>query len=47
MGRGRTLPPPFLSLDDYVVDFDEPDDPDHPYNWKFPVKYAGFSPPLF
>jgi hypothetical protein len=44
MGRGRAIPPPFPSSDDYIVDFDGPDDPDHPYNWKFSVKYAHVSP---
>lgn len=47
MGRGRAFPSPLLNLDDYIVDFDGPDDPDHPYNWKFSVKYAGFSPSQF
>lgn len=47
MGRSRAVPPPLLSSDDYIVDFDGPDDPDHPYNWKFSVKYAGFSLPRF
>lgn len=42
MGRGRAILPPLLSSDDYIVDFDGPDDPDHPYNWKFSVKYADF-----
>jgi DHA1 family multidrug resistance protein-like MFS transporter len=42
MGRGRPLPGPLPDLEDYVVDFDGVEDPSHPYNWPFPIKYADF-----
>jgi len=38
-GVGKTYPPPPPNLESYVVDFDGPDDPTHPYNWKFSTKY--------
>lgn len=40
MGRGRQLPRQALNDDDYLVDFDGPEDPRHPFNWKFTTKYA-------
>lgn len=33
MGGGRDYPPPMPDRDQYVVTFDGPDDPTHPYNW--------------
>jgi DHA1 family multidrug resistance protein-like MFS transporter len=40
MGQGRLLPAPLPDLENYVVDFDGDDDPSHPYNWPFAVKYT-------
>ncbi|KAJ5678215.1 uncharacterized protein N7477_003848 [Penicillium maclennaniae] len=34
IGNGRALPPQLPHPSDYVVDFDGPEDPTHPYNWK-------------
>lgn len=33
-GGGKSYPPPLPEKDDYVVEFDGPDDPLHPQNWK-------------
>ncbi|GLA89464.1 hypothetical protein AtubIFM56815_003943 [Aspergillus tubingensis] len=33
MGQGKDFPPPLPNREDYVVDFDGPDDPQHPLNW--------------
>lgn len=38
MGRGRAMPPRLLNRADYLVDFDGPDDPIHPFNWPFSTK---------
>ncbi|KAK9239227.1 major facilitator superfamily domain-containing protein [Lipomyces kononenkoae] len=38
MGAGKAFPPPLPNPEDYVVDFDGVDDPEHPYNWKLSVK---------
>ncbi|KAL2832499.1 bicyclomycin resistance protein [Aspergillus cavernicola] len=38
MGAGKTLPPPLPDSNDYVVEFNGPNDPTHPLNWRFPVK---------
>ncbi|KAE8160756.1 major facilitator superfamily domain-containing protein [Aspergillus tamarii] len=38
MGEGKVLPPLLPDEDDYIVTFDGPDDPQHPFNWSFPVK---------
>lgn len=46
MGMGKPFPPKLPESEDYVVDFDGLDDPAHPYNWKFSVKYV-VSPSLF
>ncbi|KAI5286267.1 hypothetical protein KEM54_006920 [Ascosphaera aggregata] len=32
-GRGKPYPPPLPSSDEYVVEFDGPNDPLHPQNW--------------
>lgn len=40
MGMGRPLPPLPGNPEDYTVEFDGPDDPEHPYNWKRSNKYA-------
>ncbi|KAJ6144424.1 hypothetical protein N7470_008319 [Penicillium chermesinum] len=34
LGQGRPFPPPLPDAQDYIVDFDGPDDPKHPYNWR-------------
>lgn len=39
-GAGRDYPPPLPAKEDYVVEFDGPDDPLHPQNWSFKKKYA-------
>lgn len=33
MGMGKSLPPVLPEPDIYTVEFDEADDPLHPYNW--------------
>ncbi|KAJ6102166.1 hypothetical protein N7486_004593 [Penicillium sp. IBT 16267x] len=38
LGLGKTYPPPPPNLETYVVDFDGPEDPTHPYNWKLSAK---------
>ncbi|RAL08459.1 MFS transporter [Aspergillus homomorphus CBS 101889] len=38
MGAGKPFPPPLPDPADYVVEFDGPDDPNHPFNWSFAVK---------
>ena len=35
-GAGKPYPPPLPSQEEYVVEFDGPDDPLHPQNW--PIK---------
>lgn len=40
MGQGKAFPPPLPNREDYVVDFDGPDDPQHPLNWPLFTKYA-------
>ena len=32
-GAGKPFPPPLPAMEDYVVEFDGPDDPLHPQNW--------------
>jgi DHA1 family multidrug resistance protein-like MFS transporter len=32
-GAGKPYPPPLPEQDEYVVEFDGPDDPLHPMNW--------------
>jgi MFS transporter, DHA1 family, multidrug resistance protein len=32
-GAGKPYPPPLPGIDEYVVEFDGPDDPLHPMNW--------------
>lgn len=34
MGMGKSLPPVLPEPDIYTVEFDEADDPLHPYNWR-------------
>lgn len=46
MGLGRSFPAPLPNPEDYIVEFDGPDDPKHPYNWKFSVKYVDFDKTL-
>lgn len=38
MGMGKPLPPELPDPDLYTVDFDEADDPLHPYNWRRSAK---------
>lgn len=40
LGMGRSLPPPLPDAQEYLVDFDGLDDPEHPYNWKSSRKYV-------
>jgi len=40
MGAGKPIPPPLPDSKEYIVEFDGPDDPVHPLNWSFTVKYA-------
>lgn len=42
IGRDRSFPPKIPNSEDYVVDFDGINDPAHPYNWRFSVKYIVF-----
>jgi len=39
LGNGRRLPSPLVE-EDYVVDFDGPDDPRNPQNWSTWKKYG-------
>ncbi len=38
MGLGKPYPPPLPDRDEYVVEFDGPDDPIHAQNWPFKKK---------
>ncbi|KZF18832.1 putative bicyclomycin resistance protein [Xylona heveae TC161] len=38
MGDGKPFPPALPDPEDYVVEFDGSDDPEHPHNWSLPVK---------
>ncbi|KAF4156826.1 hypothetical protein CNMCM6069_006348 [Aspergillus lentulus] len=38
IGAGKPFPPPLIDSDNYVVEFDGPDDPEHPYNWSYFLK---------
>ncbi|KAJ5219108.1 uncharacterized protein N7498_001207 [Penicillium cinerascens] len=38
IGNGRPIPPPLPHPADYVVEFDGPGDPKHPFNWKLSAK---------
>lgn len=42
MGAGKPIPPALPDATEYVVEFDGPDDPAHPLNWSFLVKYVLF-----
>lgn len=39
MGAGKPFPPQLPDPEDYVVEFDGPEDPTHPYNWNLMVKF--------
>lgn len=39
-GNGREYPPPLPGIEEYVVEFDGPDDPLHPQNWPVKKKIA-------
>jgi DHA1 family multidrug resistance protein-like MFS transporter len=43
IGNGRPIPPPLPHPSEYVVEFDGPEDPEHPYNWKLSAKYAAIT----
>lgn len=45
-GLGTTYPPPPPNLEAYVVDFEGPEDPTHPYNWRLSTKYGYLSQTL-
>ncbi|KAE8371858.1 major facilitator superfamily domain-containing protein [Aspergillus bertholletiae] len=38
MGEGKAFPPILSDEDDYIVTFNGPDDPEHPFNWSLTVK---------
>jgi len=38
IGAGKPIPPPLPDSREYVVEFDGPDDPAHPLNWRFMAK---------
>ncbi|KAK9322003.1 putative bicyclomycin resistance protein [Lipomyces orientalis] len=38
MGAKKAFPPPLPDPEEYVVEFDGVDDPEHPYNWRLRVK---------
>ena len=38
-GGGKPYPPPLPEQEEYVVEFDGPDDPLHPQNWALKKKY--------
>jgi DHA1 family multidrug resistance protein-like MFS transporter len=40
MGVGKPFPPPLPERDEYVVEFDGPDDPLHAQNWPTKKKYV-------
>lgn len=46
MGNGKPYPPPLPEKEEYVVEFDGPDDPLHPQNWTLKKKYV-YRPLLF
>ena len=37
-GGGKPYPPPLPAMEEYVVEFDGPDDPLHPQNWSIKKK---------
>lgn len=39
-GGGKPYPPPLPAMEEYVVEFDGPDDPLHPQNWPTKKKCA-------
>ena len=40
MGANKEYPPPLPDREDYVVEFDGPEDPLYPQNWKLSTKYV-------
>lgn len=40
MGANKDYPPPLPDREDYVVEFDGPEDPLYPQNWELGTKYA-------
>lgn len=43
MGLGKPYPPPLPARDEYVVEFEGPDDPLHAQNWPMKKKYVQLS----
>lgn len=43
-GAGKPYPPPLPNREDYVVEFEEHDDPLYPQNWPLKRKYVASSP---
>lgn len=44
MGANKDYPPPLPDREDYVVEFDGPEDPLYPQNWKLGTKYVIATP---
>lgn len=42
IGAGKPFPPPILDLEQYVVEFQGPDDASHPQNWPLSSKLVSF-----
>lgn len=42
LGAGKPYPPSLPDAEEYVVEFNGPDDPLHPHNWSFPRKCVVF-----
>ena len=40
IGAGKPMPRALPDVTEYVVEFNGPDDPAHPLNWNFLVKYT-------
>lgn len=40
MGLGKSMPPPLPDQEEYVVEFEGPDDPLHAQNWPMKKKYV-------
>ncbi|KAF3761845.1 MFS general substrate transporter [Cryphonectria parasitica EP155] len=38
MGMGKPLPPPLPDVEEYTVEYEGEDDPDHPFNWSRSTK---------
>ena len=42
MGAGKPYPPPLPAREEYVVEFDGPDDPLHGQNWSLRKKFVSY-----